>query len=200
MYIEDRLFSENTEETLYSILMDEDEYTLYSEFCSLFSKDEDGIDKEDLAKAAAIAGGATGIGAGVGKVLQVQGQKKLKKLVSKRALQGAGIGAATESGIIGALEASRLHKLNEVARKLNSKYIRISNPTPEILRSATAGVVGGATHGSAIGAIEGQIEKYLKEKQLKKLVKKGGKAGLAAGALASTGYLAHKASKKKKKN
>lgn len=47
MYIEDRLFSENMEETLYSILMDEDEYTLYSEFCSLFSKDEDedGIDK-----------------------------------------------------------------------------------------------------------------------------------------------------------
>ena len=32
MYIEDRLFSENTEETLYSILLDEDEYTLYSEF------------------------------------------------------------------------------------------------------------------------------------------------------------------------
>jgi len=32
MYIEDRLFSENTEETLYSILLDEDEYALYSEF------------------------------------------------------------------------------------------------------------------------------------------------------------------------
>ena len=32
MYIEDRLFSENTEETLYSVLMDEDEYALYSEF------------------------------------------------------------------------------------------------------------------------------------------------------------------------
>lgn len=32
MYIEDRLFSENTEETLYSVLLDEDEYTLYSEF------------------------------------------------------------------------------------------------------------------------------------------------------------------------
>ena len=32
MYIEDRLFSETTEETLYSVLMDEDEYALYSEF------------------------------------------------------------------------------------------------------------------------------------------------------------------------
>jgi hypothetical protein len=32
MYIEDRLFSENTEETLYSVLLDEDEYALYSEF------------------------------------------------------------------------------------------------------------------------------------------------------------------------
>ena len=32
MSIEDRLFSENTEETLYSVIMDEDEYALYSEF------------------------------------------------------------------------------------------------------------------------------------------------------------------------
>ena len=32
MYIEDRLFSENTDEVLYSIFMDEDEYALYSEF------------------------------------------------------------------------------------------------------------------------------------------------------------------------
>ena len=37
MYIEDRLFSENTEETLYSILMDEDEYSLYSEFQKEFA-------------------------------------------------------------------------------------------------------------------------------------------------------------------
>ena len=32
MYIEDRLFSENTEEILYSVLMDEEEYALFSEF------------------------------------------------------------------------------------------------------------------------------------------------------------------------
>ena len=37
MYIEDRLFSENTEETLYSVLMDEDEYALYSEFQKEFA-------------------------------------------------------------------------------------------------------------------------------------------------------------------
>jgi hypothetical protein len=32
MYIDDRLFSENTEEVLYSVLMDEEEYDLFSEF------------------------------------------------------------------------------------------------------------------------------------------------------------------------
>ena len=32
MYIEDRLFSENTEEVLYSVTMTEDEYDLFSEF------------------------------------------------------------------------------------------------------------------------------------------------------------------------
>ena len=37
MYIEDRLFSENTEEVLYSVLMDEDEYALYSEFQKEFA-------------------------------------------------------------------------------------------------------------------------------------------------------------------
>ena len=37
MYIEDRLFSGNTEETLYSVLLDEDEYALYSEFQKEFA-------------------------------------------------------------------------------------------------------------------------------------------------------------------
>ena len=37
MYIEDRLFSENTEEVLYSVLMDEEEYALFSEFQREFS-------------------------------------------------------------------------------------------------------------------------------------------------------------------
>ena len=32
MHIEDRLFSENTEEILYNVLMNEEEYSLYSEF------------------------------------------------------------------------------------------------------------------------------------------------------------------------
>ena len=101
MYIEDRLFSETSDEVLYSILMDEDEYSLYSEFCSLFSKkdddedeDEDKISEADIAKAAAVAAGATGVGAGVGKVLERQGKKKLKGLVAKRALQGAAGGGA----------------------------------------------------------------------------------------------------------
>ena len=40
MYIEDRLFSENTEETLYSVVMDEDEYALYSEFQKEFGISE----------------------------------------------------------------------------------------------------------------------------------------------------------------
>lgn len=37
MYIEDRLFSENTEEVLYSVLMDEEELALFSEFQKEFS-------------------------------------------------------------------------------------------------------------------------------------------------------------------
>ena len=32
MYIEDRLFSETSDEVLYSVTMTEDEYALYSEF------------------------------------------------------------------------------------------------------------------------------------------------------------------------
>ena len=225
MYIEDRLFSENTEETLYSILLDEDEYTLYSEFCSLFSKDEDGINKEDLAKAAAIAAGATGVGAGVGKALQHQGKKKLKGLIGKRALQGASIGSATGSGILGGTTARDVKNINEAVENAVSNIRRgasafgiplnqlnwnvnmdegtrylYENGDRAIRRAAIRGAAGGGAGGSAIGAIEGAIEKHLKEKQLKKLVKKGGKAGLAAGTLAGAGYLAHKASKKKKKD
>ena len=37
MYIGDRLFSENTEEVLYSVLMDEEEYALFSEFQKEFA-------------------------------------------------------------------------------------------------------------------------------------------------------------------
>ena len=37
MYIEDRLFSENTKEVLYSVLMDEEELALYSEFQKEFA-------------------------------------------------------------------------------------------------------------------------------------------------------------------
>ena len=37
MELYDRLFSENTDEVLYSILMDEDEYSLYSEFQKEFA-------------------------------------------------------------------------------------------------------------------------------------------------------------------
>jgi len=47
MYIEDRLFSENTEETLYSVLMDEDEYALYSEFQKEFGNKLNKILKND---------------------------------------------------------------------------------------------------------------------------------------------------------
>jgi hypothetical protein len=70
MELQDRLFSENTEEVLYSVLMDEDEYALYSDFCSLFSKDDDDDDEdrlsiEDLGGHAGLLGSA-GIGAGGG--------------------------------------------------------------------------------------------------------------------------------------
>ena len=47
MYIEDRLFSENTEETLYSVLLDEDEYALYSEFQKEFGNKLNKILKND---------------------------------------------------------------------------------------------------------------------------------------------------------
>jgi hypothetical protein len=70
MELQDRLFSENTDEVLYSILMDEDEYSLYSEFCSLFSKDDEDEDEErlsieDLGDYSGLLG-AAGIGAGGG--------------------------------------------------------------------------------------------------------------------------------------
>ena len=38
MYIEDRLFSENSEEILYSVTLDEEEYYLFSEFQKEFGK------------------------------------------------------------------------------------------------------------------------------------------------------------------
>ncbi len=75
MELQDRLFSENTEEVLYSVLMDEDEYALYSDFCSLFSKDddddedeEDRLSIEDLGDYSGLLGSA-GIGAGGGYLL-----------------------------------------------------------------------------------------------------------------------------------
>jgi hypothetical protein len=38
MYIEDRLFSETSDEVLYSVTMTEEEYDLFSEFQRLYSK------------------------------------------------------------------------------------------------------------------------------------------------------------------
>jgi len=49
MYVEDRLFSENTEELLYSVLMNEEEYGLFSEFQKEFGFS--GIGKRVLKKA-----------------------------------------------------------------------------------------------------------------------------------------------------
>lgn len=68
----------------------------------------------------------------------------------------------------------------------------------DLINEAKVDSIVRGVEGASLGAFEGAIEKHLKEKQLKKLVKKGGKTGLAAGALASAGYLAHKASEKKK--
>ena len=41
MELQDRLFSETSDEVLYSILMDEDEYALYSEFQKEFGLAQD---------------------------------------------------------------------------------------------------------------------------------------------------------------
>jgi hypothetical protein len=216
MELQDRLFSENTDEVLYSILMDEDEYSLYSEFCSLFSKkddededeDEDRISEADIAKAAAIAAGATGVGAGVGKALEHQGKKKLKGLVTKRALQGA-VGSGVVSGAKNAYKLKNDLEVLDSLEKINGGVGRgIYLPRPELgvegnkrllKKGAIARTIIGAKAGGAAGALRGAVEKHLKEKKLKGLIKKGAGAGLAAGTLASAGYLAHKAYKKNKK-
>jgi hypothetical protein len=174
MIIQDRLYSENSGEVLYSILLSEPELLLFSNI------------REDVGDTTIATAAGAGLGAIAGKALQDQGKKKLKGLISKRALQGAGAGvlAGTANAVTNLEELEKTGLFPSKGSKKAKSIFFLSN-------SAAGGTVGGTT-----GALEGAIEKYLKKKKLKKLVGKGAKIGAAAGGI---GYLAHRISKKKKK-
>ena len=161
MELQDRLFSETSDEVLYSILMDEDEYSLYSEFCSLFSKkddddeDEDRLSIEDLGDNSGLLGSA-GIGAG--------GAYALAHLMGRKNLAGFA------GGTIGALHGRNkgFEKAVEADRKGDSeaRVKRIAQNS-----GAIHGGLGGAAAGAAIsGGLAG-----LSGLAAYKAQKKGGK-------------------------
>lgn len=102
MYIEDRLFSETTEEVLYSVLMDEEEISLYSEFQKEFAS------IRDVKKAAKIMGEGTAKGGftkGQIRSMVAYGRrlnKHGKKLVENDAVFDKVSKAATNSALKGA--------------------------------------------------------------------------------------------------
>ena len=174
MMVQDRLYSENSGEALYSVLLSKPELLLFSNI------------REDVGDATIATAAGAGLGAVAGKVLRDRGKKKLKGLIGKRALQGAGAGVLAGT----ANAAANLEGLEKMGL-FPSKGNKGAKNMFFLSSSAAGGTVGGTT-----GALEGAIEKYLKEKKLKKLVGKGAKIGAAAGGI---GYLAHRISKKKKK-
>jgi hypothetical protein len=121
MYIDDRLFSENTEEVFYSVSMTEEEYELFSEFQeTVFSKKNKknspklaNIDSHRGLGRAAVVGGMGGmVGGYVGKrkaeeldeagasdseIIRKSSEHAAKAGAAAGALQGMGFGAATRN-------------------------------------------------------------------------------------------------------
>lgn len=138
MYIEDRLFSENTEEILYSVVMGELEYALFSEFQKNFTqwdetdslkkmRDSDVLAEQkkkgtygNTAKKTALggAGGAvlgSAIGAGLGALKggaagAIRGAKK-----------GAAIGGASGAAVTGTAAAIGNSKKQSEINNYNSR-------------------------------------------------------------------------------
>ena len=124
MYIDDRLFSENTEEVFYSVSMTEEEYELFSEFQeTLFSKKNKknspklaNIDSHRGLGRAAVVGGMGGmVGGYVGKrkaeeldeagasdseIIRKSSEHAAKAGAAAGALQGMGFGAATRNPLL----------------------------------------------------------------------------------------------------
>lgn len=203
MKLQDRLFSERTGEVLYSVLMTETEYALYSK-----AKEES--TPEEIGKAAAIIAGTAGTGALVGKALESGGATTIGDAirVAKRTATGASIGKSVEAlrnifkDSSGAIEkelgeeAKKASNLSKEAREiiLNRKRAELEKAAKE---ASEAFQKKAAKIGGAAGAVEGTLESLVR--RLKPSKKYAGKGALAGAALGTAGYIAHRAGNKKKR-
>lgn len=169
MIVQDRLYSDSSDKVLYKVLLSGPELSLFSSI------------SEDIGDAAIATAGTAGVGALTGKAVKSIKKRGLRGLITKRALQGAGVGTIGDT--LGTI--TNLKDIEKVAGRPNRGLFVLEN-------SAIGGTAGGS-----LGALGGAVEKYLRKKELKKLTRKGAKLGAIVG---GTGYLVHRISKKKDGN
>ena len=163
MYIEDRLFSETSDEVLYSITMTEDEYDLFSEFQeNLFSKKKKNrgprlrnIDSNRGMGRAIIVGGP--VGAGGALIGGYLGKRKAEELDESGASDSEIIrGSANHAAKIGAA-AGALQGLGFGAAR--------RNPAAALGSAASGAVLG--SFGAYLGARKNAQDKISKRNNIR---------------------------------